>query len=125
MTYDSKGEAINDYHLVVDECGVINESQTVCKMRPISKEFLTDEEYDLVFNALLLTQMMGNFSIKAAVRNDDELADKIQPLMQTGNEIIIDVLTRNECDEKMLKLYRAKLDFVAPDVEKLMNEYKL
>lgn len=69
--------------------------------------------------------MMGKFSIKAAVRNDDELADKIKPLMQTGNEIIIDVLTRNECDEKILKLCQAKLDFAAPDVEKLMSEYKL
>ena len=94
-------------------------------MRPISKEFLTDEEYDLVFNALQLTQMMGNFFIKAAVRNDDELADKIKPLMQTGNEIIIDVLTRNECDEKTLKLCRAKLNFAALDAERLMNKYKL
>lgn len=125
VTYDSKGEAINDYYLVVDECGVVNEPQTVCKMRPISKEFLTDEEYDPVFNTLQLTQMMGNFSIKAAVRNDDELADKIKPLMQTGNEIIIDVLTKNECDEKTLKLCRAKLDFAALDAERLMNEYKL
>ena len=58
MTYDCKGEAINDYYLVVDECGVVNEPQTVCKMRPISKEFLIDEEYYLVFNALQLTQMM-------------------------------------------------------------------
>lgn len=125
MTYDSKGEAMNDYYLVAGESDIMNELQATSKMQPISNEFLTDEEYDIVFNALQLTQMTGNFSIKAAVRNDDELADKIKPLMQTGNEIIIDVLTRDECDEKILKLCQAKLDFVAPDVERLMNKYKL
>ena len=30
VTYDSKGEAINIYYLGVDECGVVNEPQTVC-----------------------------------------------------------------------------------------------
>lgn len=52
VTYGSKNEVMNDYYLVIDEYGIVDEPQAACKMRSISKEFLTDEEYDIVFNAL-------------------------------------------------------------------------
>lgn len=141
-------ELQNDYYLVVDEyghiseyndscnnkeddmhgnrCGGMDDKQTAAmKMRPVSKDALTDEEYGLVFNALQFTQFMGSLALKASVRNDNRLLDKINPFIKTGNEILLDILGKDKCDEKTLKLCQAKLDFAIPDVENLIDEYNL
>lgn len=128
MVRNANDELQEDYYYIVEEYDFVpdNERQNSNnQLRPISKTALSEKEYELAFSALELTQFMGKLSIKASVRNDNELLNKINPYLKTGNEILMDILSCNSCDEETLNLCQAKLDFAAPDVEKLINDYDL
>lgn len=128
MVRNANDELQENYYYIVEEYDFVpdNERQNSNnQLRPISKTTLSEKEYELAFSALELTQFMGKLSIKASVRNDNELLNKINPFLKTGNEILMDILSCNSCDEETLKLCQAKLDFAAPDVEKLINDYDL
>lgn len=122
-------EFINNYYLIVDEYSIIMPKDTKLNgkrhLRPISKTVLSEKEYDLVFSALQISQFMDKILLKAIVRNDNELISKIKPFIRTSNEIIIDILTTDNCSDEILNLCEGKLDFAAPDVEKLINDYQL
>lgn len=123
-------ELQNDYYIIADEYNddyneSKDKSETMCKMRPILKEVLSEREYGIVFNALQMVQFMGGLALKATVRNDNILIDKIKSFIKTGNEILIDILEKDSCSDETLQLCEAKLNFSAPEIEKLIYEYQL
>ena len=128
MVRNANNESQEDYYYIVEEYDFVSDNErqnSNNQLRLISKTALSEKEYELAFNALELTQFMGELAIKASVRNDNELLDKINPFIKTGNEILMDILSCNSCDEETLNLCQAKLDFAALDVEKLINDYDL
>ena len=128
MVRNANDELQEDYYYIAEEYNFVSDNErqnSNNQLRPISKTALSEKEYELAFSALELTQFMGELAIKASVRNDNELLDKINPFIKTGNEILMDILSCNSCDEETLNLCQAKLDFAAPDVEKLINDYDL
>lgn len=128
MVRNANNESQEDYYYIIEEYDFVSDNErqnSNNQLRPISKTALSEKEYELAFSALELTQFMGELAIKASVRNDNELLDKINPFIKTGNEILMDILSCNSCDEETLNLCQAKLDFAAPDVEKLINDYDL
>lgn len=128
MVRNANDELQEDYYYIVEEYDFVSDNErqnSNNQLRPISKTELSEKEYELAFSALELTQFMGGLAITASVRNDNELLDKINPFIKTGNEILMDILLCNSCDEETLNLCQAKLDFAAPDVKKLISDYNL
>lgn len=63
-------------------------------------------------------------SIKAAVRNDDILCTKINDLIKSCSDVMLAVLSNNNNDSTF-GILSAKLDFIRPEFESLINDYNL
>lgn len=44
-------------------------------------------------------------------------------LMRIGNEVVFGILGVDKCDDEMLRLYQAKLDFAQEDMSALREKY--
>lgn len=122
---DVSGALVNDYYLIVDSFEIINpEPVSVGNLKLLSKSVLSDREYDIAYNALKLTQFAGGLSIKASVRNDNALCIKINNLVKSCSDIMLDILSCDN-DDSMLNVLSAKLDFIEPEFENLINTYNL
>lgn len=122
---DSAGALTNDYYLIVDSFEIITpEPVSVGNLKALSESVLSIKEYGIAHEAFELIQTAGSLSIKAAVRNDDVLCTKINDLIKSCSDVMLAVLSNSNSDST-LGILSAKLDFIRPEFESLINDYDL
>lgn len=128
VIHDSNNNIQNNYCLIVDNCEILYPKQKIAgpnNIRALSRTVLSDQEYQIAYNALQLIQFMGNISLKASVRNDDNLLKKINILLKKSHKILLGILDKNQCDNATLQSYQEKLDSIDVSLKKLINRYNL
>lgn len=95
-----------------------------CKrMRTIGSSELSDVENELVIKAMKMAQECGYVSMRAMVRNDNELDKKMNEFLRSANEVFFGILFSEGCTEKELRDFGAKLDFTASDIADVREQY--
>lgn len=95
-----------------------------CKcMRTIGSSELSDVENELVIKAMKMAQECGYASMRAMVRNDNELDEKMNGFLRSANEVFFGILSSDGCTEKELSDFGAKLDFTASDIADVREQY--
>ena len=92
-------------------------------MRMIGSSQLSDEENRLAKKAIHISQELGYLSIRAMVRNDDELDSKVNKLLRSVNKVFFGILLSDGCSDAELRAYDANLDFTENDVAELRKTY--
>lgn len=92
-------------------------------MRMLGSTQLSDEENRLVVKAVHISQELGHLSMRAMVRNDNELESKVNKLLRSANKVFFGILLSDGCHDIELKAYDASLDFTENDVTELRKAY--
>lgn len=121
MVRDENGDLQDDYYLIVDEIAYENHNAT--SLRSLSKNVLSDEEYDVVSAGLMLTKQAEYVNLRSVVRGDEQLMAESNMLMCIGNEVVFGILSVDKCNDETLRLYNAKLDFAQEDIVMLREKY--
>lgn len=123
IEHDENGELQDNYYLIVDEISYEENNST--SLRALSKTALSDAEYDVASAGLMLTKQAEYVNLRGIVRGDEQLMVESNAMMRVGNEVVFGILMTDKCDEKTLKLYRAKLDFAQEDMAELREKYNV
>lgn len=91
----------------------------------IRREQMSDDENRLAIKAICMSQMLGDLSIRAMVRNDNELDKKINKLLRSSNKVLFGILFSEKCNDNELKAYDANLDFTEADIIELRKAYAI
>lgn len=116
------GTRIDRYYLVADSIEWELPDPDTKPLRPLSKQTLSETEYDIATAALLLTQKTGYVDLRGMVRNDEKLSKSVSGIIKTGNEIVFGILGNDECDEKTLKTYQMKLEFAEAELDEIREK---
>ena len=126
---DEKEELVEDwcfigelepYELSPEELEEMNKKESK-HLRSISKEELSIEEYDLVFEAFKLNASAGAAATVCMVRLEDEANEKIHSLMCEISSIIFSIISVETVSKEDLRNASAKLDFIRAEVEEIMD----
>lgn len=118
---DENGDLQDNYYLIVDEIMYENHNATV--LRALSKDVLSDVEYGVASAGLMLTKQADYVNLRGMVRGDKQLVAESNIIMRIGNELVFGILGVDKCDDEMLRLYQAKLDFAQEDMSALRERY--
>ena len=94
-------------------------------MRVLGSEQMSDDENRLARKAICMSQMLGDLSIRAMVRNDNELDEKVNKLLRSSNKVLFGILLSEKCNDNELKAYDANLDFTEADIMELRKAYAI
>lgn len=94
-------------------------------MRILGSEQMSDEENRLARKAICMSNALGNLSIRAMVRNDNELGEKVNNLLRSSNKVLFGILLAEKCNDTELKSYDAIVDFIKADIKELRKEYAI
>lgn len=106
-----------------DVIAVMNQSIKAKPMRVLGSEQMSDDENRLARKAICMSQVLGDLSIRAMVRNDNELDEKINKLLRSSNKVLFGILLSEKCNDNELKAYDANLDFTEADIIELRKTY--
>lgn len=115
-------DLIDRYYLVADSIEWEQPDPDAKPLRPLSKQVLSEIEYDTAFTALLLTQKAGCIDLRGMVRNDEKLSESVIGIIKTGNEIVFGILGNDSCDEEQLKTYRMQLEFAEAELDEIREK---
>lgn len=121
MVRDENGDLQDNYYLIVDE--IIYENHNATALRALSKDVLSDAEYGVASAGLMLTKQAEYVNLRGMVRGDEQLMVESNAMIRVGNEVVFDILGVDKCDDEMLRLYQAKLDFAQEDMSALREKY--
>lgn len=122
--YNESDELEDDYYLIVDEISCENKSvEPVKTLRNISHEELSEKEYELTKTAFLLIKYAEQVALRAMVRQDTTLLQKVKAFIKSGNEVFFGILSVTSCDDVMLRNYDAKNDFTQAGLDELCEQY--
>ena len=127
-SYDEESdELVDDYYMIgelLGNTGGVDERPCCCTGRKLSKELLSEKEYDLAMEALGLSHMIMFLETKGIVRQDNSLVTKANQYLSTVNEVLLGILSSKDvCDDGVLQTYSAKNDFTRAELELLAMEY--
>lgn len=123
MIRDVNGNLQDNYYLIVDE--IVYENYNATALRALSKDVLSDTEYDVASAGLILTKQADYVNLRGMVRGDEQLMAESNEMMCVGNEVVFGILGVDKCDDETLRLYQAKLDFAQEDMVVLLEKYNV
>lgn len=94
-------------------------------MRVLGSSQMSDEENRLARKAICMSQVLGTLSVRAMVRNDDELDAKVNKLLRSTNKVLFGILLSEKCNDNEVKAYDANLDFTEADMMELRKTYAI
>ena len=123
-------EIVDDYYLIGEMLDNNNaetdESQCCYTGRKLSRDELSEREYNLATEALCLSHMLMFLEMKGIVRQDDSLVAKANQYLGTVNEVLLGILSSEDgCDESLLRAYSAKNDFIKAELDLLARAYEV
>lgn len=118
---DKNGDLQDNYYLIVDE--IVYENHNATSLRALSKDVLSDAEYDAASAGLMLTKQAEYVNLRGMVSGDERLMAESNAMMRVGNEVVFGILGVDKCDDEMLRLYQVKLDFAQEDLSVLREKY--
>ena len=115
------------YYIVesIETENVVSTVKQAKPMRVLGSEQMSDDENRLARKAICMSQVLGDLSIRAMVRNDNELDKKINKLLRSSNKVLFGILLSEKCNENELKAYDANLDFTEADIIELRKAYAI
>lgn len=126
---EESDKIVDDYYLIgemLNKGSEVHERQCCYRGCKLSKESLSDREYELAAEALNLSHRIMFLEIKGIVRQDNSLVAKANQHLSTVNEVLLGILTsKNACDADVLQTYSAKNDFTKAELDMLAMEYEV
>ena len=126
MVSDDKNEIeCYSYYIVesIETDNIVSTVKQAKPMRVLGSQQMSDEENRLARKAICMSQVLGTLSIRAMVRMDNELDEKINKLLRHTNKVLFGILLSEKCNDNELKAYDANLDFTEADIVELRKTY--
>lgn len=115
------------YYIVesVETENVVSTVKQAKPMRVLGSEQMSDEENHLARKTICMSNALGELSIRATIRNDNELEEKINKLLRSSNKVLFGILLAEKCNDNELKAYNNILDFTEANIMELRKEYAI
>lgn len=117
---EDSGRLVFHEYLIAEDVSFNFANENENRIRAFSKDVLSEKEYNISMRALSLTGEADYIREKGILRNDQELINKANKLMETCNHIFFGILT-TEIQESEFADCDAALDFTEAELHQLVR----